>query len=60
MKDAMIEHQISKVVFVVDDDALLSGLETETLAQFQQEILKVADESVFQVTFCYDVLGFES
>ena len=59
MQDAVIEHQIWIVVFIVDDDATLSGLETEALAKFQKEILKVGDKSIFQVTFCQYILRFE-
>jgi len=38
MQDAVIEHQIRIVVFVINDNSFLSGLETKALAKLQQEI----------------------
>ena len=40
LEDAVIEDEIDEAVGVADEDALLAGLETEAVAQFEQEILR--------------------
>jgi len=52
MKDAIVKHQISKIVFVIDDYTLLPSLETKAFTQFQKEVLKMGNKSVFKVTLC--------
>lgn len=39
MEDAMVEDEIGKVVAVVDDDAFLTGFETEAIAEFEEKFL---------------------
>ena len=60
MEDTVIEHEVGIVVFIIDDDTFLTGLETEAFTKFQEEILKVSDEGVFQIAFRDDILGFEA
>ena len=49
MKDAIVEHKVGIVVFIIDDDTLLTWLKTESLAKFEYEILHVVDQGIFQV-----------
>ncbi len=56
-EDTMIENQIDEVMCVADKDALLPSLETEAVAQLQQEILQFVEQLVFQIRFAHHLFG---
>ena len=39
MEDAVVEHEIGKIVAVIDNDAFLPGLKTEAIAKFKEKFL---------------------
>ncbi len=39
MEDAVVEDEVGKVVAVVNNDAFLAGLNTEAIAEFEEEFL---------------------
>lgn len=39
MQDSIIEHQVGKIVFVIDNHPFLPCLKTKSLAHFKQEVL---------------------
>jgi hypothetical protein len=51
LQDADVEHQVHEQVGVVEGDALLARNESKSLAQFEKEGLKLADEGRCQVGF---------
>lgn len=60
MQYAVVEHKVGIVILVVDDDALLASLEAEALAEFEDELLQVADKRIFQVMLVNNFLRLQS
>ena len=46
---AVIEDEVDEKVLIADEDALLAGLEAETVAHFEQEVLEAVKKGVFEV-----------
>ena len=51
LEQAIVENEINLVFVVFDEKSLLTSNEGETITEFQQELLKVGNQRVFQVTF---------
>ena len=51
----VVEKQVAVEVIAADFEADLSAHEGEALAEFEQELLDVVDEALFQVPFAADV-----
>lgn len=49
MQNAVVEHKVGIIVLVVNDNALLAGLEAEALAEFEDELLQVSYKCILQV-----------
>lgn len=49
MQNAVVEHKVVIIVLVVNDNALLAGLEAEALAEFEDELLQVSYKCILQV-----------
>ena len=47
----VVEHQIQIEVFIIKANTLLAFNEGKALAQFQQKLLQVGDNRLFQVGF---------
>lgn len=60
MQYAVVENKVGIVIFVVDDDAFLASLEAETLAEFEDELLQVADKRILQVMLVNNFLRLQS
>ena len=48
---AVKKHQVDAVPFIPDAQALLAGDEGEVVAEFEQEVLKMKNERLFQCAF---------
>jgi hypothetical protein len=60
LEDTVIEDEVDEEVFVADENALLPGLETEPVAQLEEEILKAVEQGVFEVGLGHDIPRPES
>lgn len=60
MQNAVVEHKVGIIVLVVNDNALLAGLEAEALAEFEDELLQVSYKCILQVMLIHDILCFQS
>ena len=60
MQYAVVEHKVWIVIFVVDDDTFLASLEAEALAEFEDELLQVADKCILQVMLVNNFLRLQS
>ena len=60
MQYAVVEHKVGIVILVVDDDAFLASLEAEALAEFEDELLQVADKRILQVMLVNNFLRLQS
>lgn len=49
MQNTVVEHKVGIIVLVVNDNALLAGLEAEALAEFEDELLQVSYKCILQV-----------
>ena len=58
--DSVVENQVRVVVIVIDDDSLLAGFEAHSLAEFEEELLQVFDECVFEVGFGHNILRLQT
>ena len=56
----LVEHQIDETIHIADQDALLACLETEAVAKFEQEFLKMVQKLVFEMGLTHDLAGFEA
>jgi hypothetical protein len=48
---AVVEKEIDIVVFVVDLDAFLAGDKGESSSEFEEKLLDITEDSVFEVFF---------
>lgn len=60
MQYAVVEHKVGIVILVVYDDTFLASLEAETLAEFEDELLQVADKRILQVMLVNNFLRLQS
>ena len=51
MQDAIVENKIGIVVFIVNNNSFLTGFKAESFTHFQQKLLKVIHQGLFQITF---------
>ena len=49
MREPVVEHQVDKEMLAVERDPLLTAHEGETFAEFEQEVLELGDQCLFQV-----------
>ena len=59
LEDPVVEHQVNEIMPAADQDALLPGLETETMAQLEEKILELVEQCVLQVRFPHHLFGLE-
>ena len=59
MQYAVVEHQVRVVILVIDNNPFLASLKAEALAQFEDEILQMTDQRIFQVLFIHNFLRFQ-
>ena len=52
VQDTIVEHQVGKVVFIVDNHPFLPCLEAESFAHFEQELLQMSYQGILQIVFC--------
>src|SRR5580693_4165578 len=52
-QNSMVEDQINKAVRVADQDTLLPSLETESVAELEQEFLQLVQKLVFEMRFAH-------
>lgn len=48
-EETVVENEVHFVFIVFNEESLLSGNEGEAVAEFQQELLQVSNQSVFQI-----------
>lgn len=56
----MVKDQVHEEEFITDEDALLPRLEAKAPAQFQEEILQLVQQGIFQIRLVHDVSRFET
>ena len=54
MQYAVVEYEVGLEIIMVDEDSLLSSLETEPLTQFHKERLKIVEDSSLKLGFGID------
>ena len=60
MQNTVVEYEVWIVVLIVNYNALLTSLQTETLAEFEDELLQVSDKSILQVVLIHNFPRFQS
>ena len=51
VQDTIVEHQVGKIVFIIDNHPFLSCLETKSLSHFEQELLQMSNQGILQIIF---------
>ena len=51
VQDTIVEHQVDKVVFIVDNHPFLPCLKTKPFAHFEQELLQMRYQGILQIAF---------
>jgi len=51
VQDTIVEHQVGKVVFIVDNHPFLPCLETKSFAHFEQKLLQMSYQGILQIAF---------
>ena len=46
MQNAVVEYEVGLEIIMIDEDSLLSSLETESLTQFHKERLEIVEISL--------------
>lgn len=59
MEDAIVEHEVGIVVFIIDDDTFLARLKAEPFAKFKNEFLYVVNQGIFQIMLIHNFLRFQ-
>ena len=54
VQDAMVKHQIDKVVSIADQDSTLASFEAKPLSEFEKEFLQLIQQLVFEMRFTHD------
>ena len=54
MQNAVVEYKVGLEIIMVDENSLLSSLETESLPQFHKERLKIVEDSSLKLGFSID------
>jgi hypothetical protein len=60
LEDAVIEDEVDEEVFIANENALLTGLEADAVAQLEEEILKPVEQGIFEVGLGHDIPRAES
>ena len=55
MQNAVVEYEVGLEIIMIDEDSLLSSLETESLTQFHKERLEIVEDSRLEFGFGIDV-----
>ena len=55
MQNAVVEYEVGLEIIMIDEDSLLSSLETESLTQFHKERLEIVEDSRLKFGFGIDV-----
>lgn len=59
-QNSMVKNHINKIMGIADQNALLSGLKTETMPKFQQELLNLVQQLVFQCGFAHNLFRLQT
>ena len=54
MQNAVVEYEVGLEIIMVDEDSLLSSLETESLTQFHKKRLKIVEDRGLKLGFGID------
>ena len=51
LQNAVIEYEVGKEIIFINQDTFLPGFKAETMSHFQQEVLQVIKNGLFQNRF---------
>ena len=60
MQYAIIEYKVGVVILVINNDSLLASLKAEAFASFEDKLLKMTYQRIFQIVLIHCFLRFQS